>query len=88
MHYACRLRAKGLRVSPKLESTRTQNWRPTPTQPSSYNRTIMYDERPGGTKMPLLDSDGVVIRQKRWDENRASFENTMRRNRNDSHTKD
>ena len=48
----------------------------------------MYDERPGGTKMPLLDSNGVIIRQKRWDENKAAFESTMRRNRSQTTTKD
>jgi len=41
----------------------------------------MYDERPGGIKMPLLKSDGTIVRQKEWNENRAKFESQLRRTR-------
>jgi hypothetical protein len=75
------MRNKGLQVSPRVMATTTQNWRPTRSEPPAYNKTIMYDERPGGTKMPILKADGSVIRQKEWDENRHTFESTIRRNR-------
>lgn len=78
-HYACRLRAKGLQVSPRAEGTKTQNWRPTKSEPPAYNKTIIYDERPGGYKMPILKPDGSVIRQKEWDEKKHQFESTIRK---------
>jgi hypothetical protein len=59
--------------------TRTQNWRPTPFEPSSYNAQIMYDERPNGIKMPLMNEDGSLVRRKQWDENRHKIESTIRR---------
>lgn len=83
-HYACRLRGKGLHVSPRAESTRTQNWRPTKSEPPAYNKTIMYDERPGGYKMPILKPDGGVIRQREWDQKRHQYEANIRRIRNSS----
>lgn len=78
-HYACRLRAKGTQVSPRAQSTRTQNWRPTPFKPPSYNKQIMYDERPGGIKMPILNPDGSLVRRKQFDEHKSEITNNMRR---------
>lgn len=78
-HYACRLRNKGLQVSPRAQGTRTQNWRPTPSVPPSRNKQIMYDERPDGSKMPILKPDGSVVRQREWDEKRHQYESTIRK---------
>ena len=76
--YACKLRNKGLQVSPRVEATRTQNWRPTPTTPPSVNKQIMYDERPGGYKMPILRPDGDVLRWKEYTEKRHQVESHLR----------
>ena len=43
--------------------TAARNWVPTPSEPSSIRGQIVYDERPGGAKMPLLHADGSVVRQ-------------------------
>lgn len=81
-HYACTLRAKGLQVSPRAETTKTQNWRPTKSVPPSRNAQIIYDERPGGYKMPLLKADGSVVRQREYDERKSEITSTIRRIRN------
>jgi len=47
--------------------TRTQNWRPTPSMDPVYNRTIQYDERANGIKMPLVNPDMTPIRQRQFD---------------------
>ena len=80
-HYSCMLRSKGLQVSPRAQMTRTQNWRPTPSIPPSYNKQIMYDERPGGIKMPILKPDGTPVRRRYYDENKHQITNTLRTNR-------
>lgn len=81
-HYACRLRGKGLQVSPRAESTKTQNWRPTKSEPPSRNKQIIYQDRPGGTKMPVLKADGTVLRQREYDEKRHVIDANIRRIRN------
>lgn len=78
-HYACRLRSKGLQVSPRAESTKTQNWRPTKSVPPARNREIIYQDRPGGTKMPVLKADGSVLRRREFDEKRHQIESNIRR---------
>ena len=78
-HYACKLRAKGTQVSPRAQTSRTQNWRPTPFAKPTRSKTIIYDERPGGTKMPLLNPDGTVVRQKQYDEHKSEITTNMRR---------
>lgn len=69
-------------MSPKLEATRTQNWRPTKTEPSSFNRQIMYDKRPDGSMMPIMNPNGEVVRRKEFGERRHEIESTIRRIRN------
>ena len=81
-HYACRLRGKGLQVSPRAETTKTQNWRPTPSIPPARNKQIIYDERPGGYKMPVLNPDGSVVRQREYDARKHEITSTIRRIRN------
>jgi hypothetical protein len=76
-HYGCRLRAKGLQVSPRAEMTKTQNWRPTPSVPPSRNKEIIYDERPGGVKVPLMKPDGTVVRRKYYDEHKHQITSTL-----------
>lgn len=77
-HYACRLRSKGLQVSPRAQMTRSQNWRPTKSEPPAFNRQIMYVDRPGGTKMPILKPDGTPLRRKEFGEKRHTVERILR----------
>lgn len=81
-HYACRLRNKGLQISPKAQSTRTLNWRPTKSVPPARNKELMYSERPDGSKMPILKSDGEHLRRREYDEKRVKIDNTIRQTRN------
>lgn len=78
-HYACRLRNKGLQVSPRAQSTRTLNWRPTPSIPPARNRELMYSDRPDGSKMPIMTEDGTHIRRKQYDEQRHQIDANIRR---------
>lgn len=57
---------------------------PTPSIPPSINAQIIYDERPGGTRMPVLKSDGSVLRHKEYMDNRNEIEARRRAIRNDT----
>lgn len=46
--------------------------------PPSVNKQIMYDERPGGYKMPILRPDGDVLRWKEYTEKRHQVESHLR----------
>ena len=52
---------------------------PKTVEPPAFNRQIMYDERPGGIKMPILKADGTVLRRKEYGENKKSIDANMRR---------
>lgn len=78
-HYGCRLKNKGIQLSPRATASRTQNMRPEPVEPPAFNREIMYDERPGGYKMPILKPDGHVLRRKEYGERRSEITANMRR---------
>lgn len=80
-HYACRLRSKGLQVSPKAQSTRTLNWRPTKSVPPARNKELMYSERPDGSRMPILKMDGEQLRRKEYDEKRSKIDSIIRQTR-------
>jgi hypothetical protein len=81
-HYGCRLRNKGIQLSPKAQMSRMHNYRPAKKEPPAYNKTIIYEDRPGGTKMPLLNTDGSPVRQKQYDENKRQITSTIRATRN------
>lgn len=55
---------------------------PTKVVPPAFNKQIMYDERPDGSKMPILKPNGDVVRRKEWGERRSEIESTIRRIRN------
>jgi len=81
-HYSCRMRNKGLQVSPRATPTKTLNMKPKPGTPPAYNREIIYNERPGGIKMPLLNADGSVVRRRQYDREKAKITSNIRRIRN------
>jgi hypothetical protein len=87
-HYACKLRNKGMQVSPRAQMSRTQNWRPTPSVPPAYNKQLMYDTRPDGSKMPILTATGDHLRRREYDEKRHQIDATIRRIRNQQPAKD
>ena len=81
-HYGCRLRGKGIQLSNSVTASKTKNWRPSVSVPPAVNAQIMYDERPGGIKMPILKADGSVLRHKEYVENKATIDATRARIRN------
>lgn len=78
-HYGCRLRNKGIQLSPTATASRTLNMVPTKVVPPAFNKQIMYDERPDGSKMPILKPNGDVLRRKEYGEKRAQIEANRKR---------
>jgi len=79
-HYGCRLRAKGVQVSPSATPSR-HNRRKDRVEPPSWNKGIVYDERPGGTKMPVLNPDMTPVRMKQGAEQRHKINDHLRKSR-------
>lgn len=77
--YGCRLRRKGVQVSPKATPNRRNNIPPRQTFPPSVNKRIIYDERPGGVKMPIITETGAPLRHKRYQENRHKINDQLAR---------
>ena len=84
-HYGCRLRSKGVAVSPRATPTKNLNWRPSKQTPPGRYKQIIYEDRPGGAKIPVMKSDGEVLRGKEYDENRNKIDKTIRTIRNSGH---
>lgn len=79
-HYGCRIKNKGVQVSPRATPSRVRHPHPVPREPPAYNREIMYSHRPGGTKVPLINgTTGDVIRRKEYENKRHSYETIRRR---------
>lgn len=81
-HYGCRLRSKGVSVSPRVGEARTRNWKPTPDTPPAHYANILYDERPGGTKMPVLNPDGTPVRHRQAQREAGKIERVLRERHN------
>lgn len=64
-HYGCRLRAKGLQVSPKATPSRVNNrpFVPRPMQTDSFRSGITGETRRDGSFMPYIHKDGSLLRQ-------------------------
>lgn len=80
-HYGCRLRNKGIQLSPRATPTATLNWKPSVSQPSSIRGAIAYDERPGGIKVPYLHADGTPVRMGDVIDDRKGFDEKVRKQR-------
>ena len=65
-HFACRLRAKGVNIGPAATPSRPyrNDHLRTITPPRPDLAKVVYDERPNGTKMPILNPDGSPVRVK------------------------
>lgn len=79
-HYGCRLRNKGIQVSPGATPTR-HNRRKDRVEPPSWNKAIQYDERPGGFKMPIMNADLSPVRAKQMSEQRHEINDHLRASR-------
>jgi hypothetical protein len=80
-HYACQLRNKGLQVSPRVQMTRTQNWKPSKfSTPPARNKRLIYDERPGGYKMPVFNKEGLQMRGREYESKQHLVDAQLRRN--------
>jgi len=77
--YGCQLRGKGIQLSNSVTPSRVKNMRPTPTPRSAENARVIYEDRPGGFKMPLLKSNGDPLRSKEFRENRRTIADTIQR---------
>lgn len=62
------------------------NWRPTPSIPPKSNGAIVYEDRPGGYKIPVLKEDGNVLYKRDYRENSQHIDNTIRNLRNSGNT--
>lgn len=82
-HYGCELRRKGIRLSAKIVPSQ-RNMKPTVQPVPTVNGEIIYDERPGGYKMPLMKPDGTVVRRKWYRDNQSKVESIRRSVRNDT----
>lgn len=83
IHYGCRMKAKGLQVSPRVgASTGTRNFTPSidPPAPAHY-RTVLTEDRPGGFKMPILNSDATVIRHRQAQREKHEIADRLARSR-------
>ena len=86
-HYGCRLRNKGVQVSPAATPSRFKG-RKKPVEPPSWNKGILYDERHNGTKMPVLNPDMSPVRMKQAGEERHKINDHLRASRITTNTKD
>lgn len=79
--YACRLRAKGVQVSPQATPTSSNKstTRPREHQYNSWEKGIATEKRAGGREMPILDREGQVIPIKKFTEQRHQYEENRRR---------
>lgn len=62
-HYACRLRAKGVQIGTLATPSKVKKGRLTPTAAQTHLGEVQYDERPNGTRMPILNPDGTPVRK-------------------------
>lgn len=78
-HYACRLRAKALNVSPRAQMTKTQNWRPTPSLPPAHYANIAGERRPDGSFSPYLNPDGSPVRHRQMQREEPKIRDAVNR---------
>lgn len=76
--YGCELRKKNLMVAPSAMPTR-MNDKPPPTADPAWERGIVTQERPDGSRMPLLQPNSLEpMRVKQHGENRRNIEAQLR----------
>lgn len=73
-HYGCRLRLKGIQVSPSAMPERTAN-RPQPfrsAQADQYGKAQAHDER----GVPIIRNNGTAVSLKEWQSERTRVTET------------
>ena len=81
-HFACRLRAKGVQLSPQATPNRRAVRRdPGPRQADpAWERGIVTEDRPGGFKMPLLEpGTRAPLHVKQYGEHRRDIDAQVKR---------
>jgi len=77
--YACELRAKGISVKPSALPSRHNRIPPRRTEGDPFARQIVYQDRPGGYKMPIFTSDGDHLRIKQYREQEHKIKDQLAR---------
>lgn len=77
-HYGCRLRAKGVQIGTLATPSRPKRGRLTPTAPQTHLGEVQYDERPNGTRMPIINPDGSPVRKGQAKQQAAKVEGFRR----------
>jgi len=77
-HYGCRLLGKGIQLSNSVTPSRTKNMRPTVSTPDSSRAAVVYDERPGGIKVPIMKADGSVLRSGEYQRDKTRIDAKLR----------
>ncbi len=72
-HYACRLRAKAVQVSPAATPNRTHH-KVRPMAAPSWEAGTIRDQRPDGSSMPILNGALTPIGVKEYGENRREID--------------
>jgi hypothetical protein len=84
--YGCELRRKGVGIAPSATPNRTSN-RKQPlraVRESSWEKGIVYDERPGGYRMPVLEpGTRSPLHVKQYGENRQAIDEGLKRLKSD-----
>lgn len=76
--YGCRLRRKGLQVSPAATPNRQHHVYRPPTEPS-WEKGTVGENRPGGTRMPYLDGKGDPISVKKFANQRGHLTELLKK---------
>ena len=79
--YGCELRQKGVGVAPSAMPSRMNSVAPPKANPV-WERGIVYDDRPDGSRMPVLSpKTGKPLRVKEHAENRHTIREGLKRNK-------
>lgn len=75
--YGCVLRRKGVAVAPSATPSRHNRVPAKPSVPPGVNAKIIYQDRPGGYKMPIFTKTGDPLRHKQYQEQRHKINDQL-----------
>lgn len=75
--YGCSLRRKGVQLSPKATPNRRNSI--PPRRPNVPGQPIVYQDRPGGFRMPIMTATGDFLRRKQYLERKHEIDDTLNR---------
>lgn len=79
--YACGMRGKALYLSRAARATQirhTPGKKPRINDDNAWERGILTEERPGGTRVPIMDDNMQPIPLKKYHENKAKFDSMIK----------